>query len=63
MNQVRLTYVSRMTESCDMEAVEEILRVSRPQNAARGITGMLCYDPQYFLQCLEGPGKRLASST
>lgn len=55
MSLVRLIYVSRMTEVCDMAAIEEILKVSRRNNAARGITGMLCYDPTFFMQCLEGP--------
>ena len=52
---VRLIYVSVMTEACDTEALEGILRVSRTNNELNGITGMLCYDPTYFLQSLEGP--------
>jgi len=52
---VRLIYVSRTTEACDVTAIEEILNVSRKKNAARHITGMLCYDPAFFMQCLEGP--------
>jgi hypothetical protein len=38
-----------------MEALQEILKVSRSRNTAARITGMLCYDPKFFLQCLEGP--------
>ncbi len=55
MNMVRLIYVSRMTDECDMEDIQEILKISRKNNVAAEITGMLCYDPLYFLQCLEGP--------
>jgi len=55
MEMVRLIYVSRMTEECDMEAIQQILAVSRKKNRARGITGILCYDPAFFMQCLEGP--------
>ena len=55
MNMARLIYVSRMTDECDMEAIQEILNVSRKKNAAAQITGILCYDPVFFLQCLEGP--------
>lgn len=55
MSMVRLIYVSRMTDVCDMEALQEILKVSKTNNAAARITGMLCYDPMFFLQCLEGP--------
>ncbi|HPC17474.1 MAG TPA: BLUF domain-containing protein [Candidatus Hydrogenedentes bacterium] len=52
---VRLIYVSRMTEECDMDALEKILKVSRKKNKEKDITGMLCYDPKFFMQCLEGP--------
>ena len=52
---VRLIYVSVMTEACDTKALENILRVSRINNEKNNITGMLCYDPTYFLQALEGP--------
>jgi hypothetical protein len=50
-----LIYVSRMTEECGMEELQSILKTSREKNAADDITGMLCYDPTFFLQCLEGP--------
>lgn len=52
---VRLIYVSVMTEACDTEALENILKISRINNQKNGITGVLCYDPTYFLQSLEGP--------
>lgn len=55
MGLVRLIYVSNMTDACDTEALQEILRVSRLNNPSKGITGVLCYDPAFFLQCLEGP--------
>lgn len=55
MQMVRLIYVSRMTEECDLEALENILKVSRERNAAKNITGVLFYDPAFFMQCLEGP--------
>jgi hypothetical protein len=55
MEQIRLIYVSKLTEDCDMDALQEILKVSRKNNAESGITGILCYDPAFFLQCLEGP--------
>lgn len=55
MHLVRLIYVSTMTEACDTSALQRILDVSHIKNSARKITGMLCYDPSFFLQCLEGP--------
>jgi hypothetical protein len=55
MQLVRLIYVSTMTEECDTSALQRILEVSHANNSAKKITGMLCYDPSFFLQCLEGP--------
>ena len=55
MQMVRLIYVSRMSEECDILAIQQILEVSRKGNRASDITGALCYDPAFFLQCLEGP--------
>ena len=54
MDLVRLIYASAMTEECDTSALQRILDVSHARNTKRKITGMLCYDPSYFLQCLEG---------
>lgn len=55
MSLVRLIYVSRMTDDCDMEAIQKILETSRFKNTSLDITGLLCYDPAFFIQCLEGP--------
>ncbi|MBN1901592.1 BLUF domain-containing protein [Candidatus Sumerlaeota bacterium] len=54
MNLVRLLYVSRLSEDCDRKALEKILETSRRKNEQKGVTGALCYDPDFFLQCLEG---------
>ncbi len=51
----RLIYVSAMTPDCDTKALLDILRQSRLNNEANDITGVLCYDPAYFFQCVEGP--------
>jgi len=55
MNQVRMIYVSRMTPECDMQAIQAILDIARKKNKAMDVTGVLCYDPAFFMQCLEGP--------
>ncbi len=55
MDLVRLIYASVMTEACDTSALQRILNVSHARNTVRKITGILCYDPSYFIQCLEGP--------
>lgn len=54
MQLVRLVYVSRMNEACDTEALQRILEVSNRKNREKEITGVLCYDPAFFLQCIEG---------
>jgi hypothetical protein len=39
--------------------IQDILATSRRNNQTWGITGVLCYDPKCFLQCLEGPRNRI----
>lgn len=55
MRLVRLVYASRVAKSVDGAEVKKILKVSQDNNARDGISGMLCFNSQYFLQCLEGP--------
>ena len=55
MNLVRLIYTSRFTKNMDAKQLKAIADVSRRNNARKGITGVLCYAPGLFLQCLEGP--------
>jgi hypothetical protein len=55
MSMVRLIYVSHFNGSANPNDIQDILAISRKNNEKRGLTGALCYDPDYFLQCLEGP--------
>jgi hypothetical protein len=55
MNLVRLIYASRFTANTDIEQIESIIEISRKKNPRQCITGVLCYGPGMFLQCLEGP--------
>ena len=55
MDLVRLIYASKVSACCDFKALHSILTASMRNNPKRGLTGVLCYDPQYFLQWLEGP--------
>lgn len=48
-------YVSAAAELMSAEALAEVLRVSRRNNSAVGITGMLLYREGTFIQALEGP--------
>lgn len=51
---VRCLYASRAAESLTSSMVEDILEASRSHNPASGITGILCYSGDVFIQVLEG---------
>lgn len=50
---VRLLYASRVIDTSD-EAISAILAQSRKHNPECGITGILCYGGDIFLQAIEG---------
>ncbi len=51
---VRLMYVSRAVPAVDQEELLAILRKSKANNPALGVTGVLCFSEGTFLQVLEG---------
>ena len=51
---VRLLYASRAAAPLTTPVVESILTQSRAHNPKLGITGILCYSDDLFLQVLEG---------
>ena len=51
---VRLMYASRAEAAVNQEALVAILRKSKANNPAAGITGVLCFSEGIFLQALEG---------
>jgi len=51
---VRLIYASRAADSVNAESLTHIMKVSRANNAARGLTGVLVFSDGVFLQLLEG---------
>jgi hypothetical protein len=51
---VRLLYASRAAAPISASVVEAILEESRRKNPALGITGILCYGGDQFIQVLEG---------
>ncbi len=55
MSLVRLIYASRFSARLSADQLRSILRQSRENNPKNCITGVLCYGPGLFLQCLEGP--------
>jgi hypothetical protein len=50
---VRLLYCSRAVDTSPT-AIESILQQSRNHNPVSGITGILCYGGEIFLQAIEG---------
>jgi Sensors of blue-light using FAD len=51
---VRLMYASRVAAAVDHDELHAILRTSRANNPALGITGVLCHGEGLFVQLLEG---------
>lgn len=51
---VRLLYASRAAKPLTPEVIEGILAESRAHNPEHGITGILCYSGDIFMQALEG---------
>ena len=51
---VRLLYASRAAAPLKASVQDSILEQSRRHNPARGITGILCYSGDVFIQVLEG---------
>lgn len=51
---VRLMYASRATETLRPELLNAILKKSTHNNPTVGVTGVLCFSGDIFLQVLEG---------
>lgn len=51
---VRLLYASRATTPTDTSVYDSILEQSRARNPKLGITGILCFSENLFIQVLEG---------
>ena len=51
---VRLTYISRYNEDNGPGELERILEQAKENNALRGITGVLVFNHNFFLQSIEG---------
>jgi hypothetical protein len=51
---VRLLYASRAAEAVTQDLIEAILQSSRKHNPVLGITGVLCYGGDVYMQVLEG---------
>ena len=54
MHLVRLIYVSEVVGNVSNDDIEQILTSARKNNDRFQVTGLLCFNRKYFLQCLEG---------
>lgn len=51
---VRLLYASRAASGLDAEELHNILKQSKANNPRTGVTGVLCFSGEIFIQVLEG---------
>ncbi len=51
---VRLLYASRAAQAVTQATIDSIMQQSREHNPAQGITGILCYGGDVYMQVLEG---------
>lgn len=51
---VRIVYASTISDDFQAEDIDSILEKSRRNNAKKHVTGLLCFNRNFFLQCLEG---------
>lgn len=57
----RLVYISTARKALEQGELETILRASRRNNAAAGVSGLLVAGGRRFLQLLEGPAESVAT--
>jgi len=61
MSLIQLVYISRATRPMTGEDMLDLLSVSRTRNRQHGITGLLVYYGETFMQLLEGDGPRVSA--
>lgn len=59
MIMVRLIYASKLAADCGVEEIRSILKIARLKNREKAITGVLFYNPLYFMQTIEGPREEI----
>lgn len=57
MKLVQLVYASRMSRPLTMAELVRMLDIAKTRNACAGLTGMLTFGAEQFLQILEGPAE------
>jgi hypothetical protein len=56
---IRLVYVSTCVNGLHLQDVHSIVASAQARNEKQGISGMLCWSGEFFLQCLEGERDRV----
>lgn len=56
---VRFKYYSKVNPGITQTDLTNILTTARTFNAKHSLTGVLCFDEQFFLQVLEGPRNKI----
>ncbi len=59
---LQLAYISTSRDKVDQALLDSILAVSRRNNAAAGVTGLLVSGGRRFLQVLEGPDQAVLAT-
>ncbi len=54
MSLIQLIYTSTVSETFEEKDLTAILASAKKANAEANITGLLCFDGNFFMQCLEG---------
>ncbi len=55
----RLVYTSTISEVFSSNDIDNILATARENNEKNNVTGLLCFNRKYFLQCLEGSRRKV----
>lgn len=51
---VRMVYCSKISDQFTAADIDLILKKARDNNHKKHVSGLLCFNRKYFLQCLEG---------
>lgn len=55
----QLIYTSKTTPKINLKEIDEILKVAVEKNKEFGISGLLVFDGETFIQCIEGESKNI----
>ncbi|MFL0803928.1 MAG: BLUF domain-containing protein [Agarilytica sp.] len=61
MTDVQLIYASTASGDLSIDEVKDVVKLAAQKNMGIGISGFLCANSRYFLQCLEGDKESIDS--